>query len=65
MVSRVFPAFSTLSLFAEVIVGPGIFIGSEIENTQVRKKLDRKRMTLVVLGGGEFKKMMAAYVAVP
>lgn len=56
MVSRVFPAFSTLSLFAEVIVGPGIFTSSEIKSTQIRKKLDRKRMTLVVLGGGEFKK---------
>ena len=65
MVSRVFPAFSTLSLFAEVIVGPGIFTSSEIESTQIRKKLDRKRMTLVVLGGGEFKKMMAGYIAAP
>lgn len=65
MVSRVLPAFSTLSLFAEVIVDPRIFKSSETESTQIRKKLGRKRMTLVVLGGGVFKKMMAGYIAAP
>lgn len=59
MVSGVFPAFSTLSLFAVVIVGPRIFTSSEIENRQTRKKLDRKIIALVVPGGGEFTKMMA------
>lgn len=65
MVSKDFPAFSTLSLSSEVIVGLRIFTSNEIGSPHVRKKLDRKRITLVVRGGGEFKKMMIGYIAIP
>lgn len=65
MVSGVFPAFSTLSLFAVVIVGPRLFTSSEIESTQTGKKLDRKIITLLLPGGGEFTKMMAGYMTAP
>lgn len=65
MASRAFPAFSPLSLFAQVIVGSGIFTSSGIESTHLREKLDRKRMTRVVLGGGELKKVMAGRAAAP
>lgn len=64
-VSKDFPAFSTLSLFSEVIVGLGIFTSNEIGSTRVREKLDRKGITLVVLGGGECKKMMAGCITIP
>lgn len=36
-------AFSTLSLLAEVIAGPGVFTSSEIESTQIRKELHRRQ----------------------
>lgn len=54
-----------LDLFSEVIVGLGIFTSNEIGSTRVREKLGRKGITLVVLGGGECKKMMAGCITIP